>query len=97
MVSLAEAYRWSKPDSAMVYVQEALAISRQRKFRRGEAAALNSLSVLYRELGNLPLALDLALKGLQISKDNHLHIEETSSLLRIANVYSASNNNNEAL
>ena len=95
--NLAEAYRWSKPDSALVYGQQALALSRHVKFKRGEASALLSLSVLQRELGNLPLALDLALKGLQISKDNHLHIQEINGLIRVANVYSASNNYNEAL
>ena len=97
MANLAEAYRWSKPDSAMQYAQRALDLSRQEKFSRGETAALLSFSVLQRELGNLPLALDLALKALRISREKGFHREEVGSLLRLANVYTASNNYKEAL
>ena len=97
MANLTEGYRWSNPDSAMLYGQQALSLARQINFPRGEANSLISLSVVLRELGNLPKSLDLALKALQITRDNSFHLEEISALIRVANVYSETNNFDKAI
>jgi two-component system, NtrC family, sensor kinase len=97
MATLTEAYRWSKPDSAMLYGQQALNLAKQIKFLRGEANTLISISVVQRELGNLPKALEMALKGLQIAQENHFDREEVLGYVRIANVYLAFKNYNKAI
>ncbi len=45
--------------------------------------ALLSLCFVQRELGNLPVALDLALNALQIAKLNQYYSEEVFALSRI--------------
>ncbi|HSU29077.1 MAG TPA: ATP-binding protein [Chitinophagaceae bacterium] len=97
MANLAESYRWSMPDSAMMYGQQALNLARQINFPKGEANALISISVIQRELGNLPKALDYALKALAITHDHHYDISEISSLVRVANVYVELKNYEQAL
>jgi hypothetical protein len=89
MSDLAEGFRWSKSDSAMYYGQKALLLAQKINFKRGEASALISVSVVQRELGNLAKALDLATKALSIAQE-HFSDEEISALIRVANVYSAS-------
>jgi tetratricopeptide (TPR) repeat protein len=94
---LCEAYRSSKPDSALLYGQQALIRARQINFSRGEVHALLSISVVQRELGNLPAALAMALKALKIAEDKHYNYEEINSLVRTANVYFASKDLPKAL
>jgi len=97
MANLAEGYRWSNPDSAIYFGQNALELANQVDFPRGQAAALISISVVQRELGNLAKALDLATQALTIAQHHQFAIEEVSSLIRVANVYSAANNYGKAL
>ena len=97
MANLVEAYRWSKPDSGILYGQQALSIAKRIKFLRGEATALICISVIQRELGNLPKALEIALKGLQIAQKNHFDQEEVLGYIRIGNIYLASKNYYKAL
>ena len=97
LANLAEGYRWSKPDSAMYFGQNALKLAKQVDFQRGQAAALISISVVNRELGNLAKALDLAMQALTIAQSHQFAIEEVSALIRVANVYSSANNYSKAL
>jgi signal transduction histidine kinase len=97
MVGIAEAYLNINPDSAIHYGQKALVLSQKIGYPKGEALALLSLSVVLRELGNLPKALSLALKALKIAEEEHLLFEEINSLVRIANVYIASKDFPKAL
>ena len=92
LAELGEAYRYSVPDSALLYAQRGLSLARQIKFPKGEVNALLSISVVMRELGNFPKALETGLLALQIAKDNHNIYEEERSLVRVANVYVASKN-----
>ena len=97
MANLAEGYRWSNPDSAMYFGQSALQLAKQIDFQRGQAAALISISVVHRELGNLAKALDLAMQALAIAQRHKFAVEEVSALIRVANVYSSANNYSKAL
>jgi signal transduction histidine kinase len=69
MAQLLDYYRLFKPDSAMKYGEQALSLSRQIKFPKGEAMALQAIAFVYRELGDLPKALSLALSGLRIGEE----------------------------
>ena len=53
--------------------------------------------LIQRELGNLPKALEIALKGLQIAQKNHFDQEEVLGYIRIGNIYLASKNYYKAL
>ena len=97
LAALAEAYRYRIPDSALLHGQRSLSLAKQIKFSKGEVSALLSISVVMRELGNFPKALETALKALQIAHDNNYTFKEELSLLRIANVHVASKNFRTAL
>lgn len=97
MANLAEGYRGTKPDSAMLFAQQALQLAKKIEFSRGEVLALMGISVVMRELGDLPKALDIAIKAHKIAEAHQYRYEEAFSFVRIANVYSAYNNYNEAL
>ena len=74
------------PDSGAVYGQKALILAKQIKFRRGEAIAYQTLGNFYRLKGDLPKALALLFKALQIAeKEQYLH-ELGRCLNRIGNV-----------
>ncbi len=92
MARISEAYRSSKPGTAVIYAQEGLKLARRINFPKGEAAALLALSVSNRELGNLPVALQSALEALRLSQINRLLYQERFALARIANVYVAARN-----
>ena len=97
LAELGEAYRYAIPDTALRYGQRSLSLARQIKFYKGEASALLCISVVMRELGNFPKALETALKALQIAQDNHSFYLEERSLTRIANVHVVSKNFRVAL
>jgi len=97
LAELAEAFRNTMSDSAIRYGQQSLSLARQIQFPKGEVKASLSMSVILREMGNFPRALEAGLKALQISEENHFAAEEQLSLIRIANVYSSSKDFTTAL
>src|SRR6266496_3860660 len=92
LAKLAEAYRYTAPDSALLYGQRSLSLAREIKFPKGEVNALLSISFVLRELGDFPKALETGLKALKIAEDNHYLYEEERSLIRIATVYLVTKN-----
>jgi two-component system NtrC family sensor kinase len=87
--SLGEAYRSNNPDTSLILANEALSLSKELKFRKGEIRSLVVLCVLYREKGDLPYALELGLKALKMAEEENLPYEQVYSLMRIAVVYIA--------
>ena len=79
--------RLSNPDSSMLYGQKALSLARQIKFLRGMSSSLHNLGQTYRELGNLPMAVNLTLQALRIAETNHYQKEEAFSRRNLGNVY----------
>jgi signal transduction histidine kinase len=80
-------YRYSNIDSAIYYGQKSLALAQQAKFKRGEANALTHLGQAMREKGDLPKALELQMKGLEIAEANNYVIEKSTCLRRVGLVY----------
>ncbi len=70
MTELASVYRLSNLDSALIYGQRALRLASQKNFLRGEAAGHFAMGYALREQGDLALAMDHVLKGLDIAKTN---------------------------
>jgi len=84
---LSEAYRSNNPDTSMILANQALSKAREIGFKKGEILALNVLSVLYREKGDLPYALQMGLQGLKIAEEEQLIYQWVYSLIRVGNVY----------
>jgi signal transduction histidine kinase len=84
---LGEAFRSNKPDTSFVLATEALSASTAIGFKKGEVRSLIVLCVLYREKGDLPNALELGLKALKMSEEEHLVYEQIYALVRVAIVY----------
>ena len=72
MASLCLAYRLGNTDSSLFYGQQALTAARQINYPAGEILALSFLSYTTQQMGNLPKALEMAFKALQIGNSNHL-------------------------
>ena len=68
-------YRLGNTDSSILYGQEALKSAQQINYPRGEIMALGFMSITMQQLGNLPKALEIAFKALQIAKTNNLECE----------------------
>ncbi|HET6766773.1 MAG TPA: tetratricopeptide repeat protein, partial [Chitinophagaceae bacterium] len=69
LIDTAQRYRFFKPDSSVVYAQEALKLSHMTGFKKGEAAAYFTLGEYHRVSGNYPESLENLFKGLQISSE----------------------------
>lgn len=85
--SLAYNYRTMKPDSALWYGQQALTLAQRINFIRGQARALVAIGFTYREVGDLPKAMQLYLNALQLAKSHNLIEEMASAILRIGSAY----------
>jgi signal transduction histidine kinase len=86
---LGEAYRSNNPDTSLILANEALTRSIEIKFKKGQIHAFVLLCVMYREKGDLPLALEQGLKALRIAEEERYVEGQVSSLVRLANVYLA--------
>ena len=67
MAELGLQFRNTNPDSSIFYGQKALTLAEQIKFLRGEAHAINTIALAMREKGELPKALELAMKAYKIA------------------------------
>jgi two-component sensor histidine kinase len=80
-------YRLSKPDSAFWYGQKALHLARQINYLKGEANALGSIGFVMREVGNLPNALRVEFKAIQIAEGSGDVYEIARSMNIVGNIY----------
>lgn len=80
-------YRLSRPDSAMLYGQKALALAREINFSKGEVNTLGSIGFVMREVGNLPNALTIELKAYQMAESNGFISEMARCMNIIGNIY----------
>ncbi len=68
LAQLGESYAFVQIDTALSYAEQAIILSRQLNFKKGEARALASYSWALWQLGNLDNAIAMALKSLNLSK-----------------------------
>ena len=93
LVELINSYKFSIPDSAFFYGQQALELARHIKFPKGEAQSLQYLAVTNNFLGNVSKALELQFKILQISGKNNLIEEKQRALTQLGNYYKSHSQN----
>jgi two-component system, NtrC family, sensor kinase len=91
MCSLAEAYRTASVDTTLFFATEALGLSRQYNFPKGESKALSSLCSYFYTTGNYPAALDAGLKAFKKAQEYNLRYDQAFAMIRIGNVYVAMN------
>jgi len=80
-------YRLGNTDSSILYGQEALKSARQINYPTGEILALSYMSITMEQMGNLPKALEMAFKVLQIGKTNQLENKCEAALNAIGETY----------
>jgi two-component system, NtrC family, sensor kinase len=97
LTEVGRSYRFSKPDSILFYVDQAILLAQKINYPKGEALALNRKSFALREMGNLPKSLEAILKSLKIAEDNHYNYVKGSALMRIGQIYADLNDNPRAL
>ena len=68
-------YRLGNTDSSILYGQQALKSAQRINYPAGEILALGFMSITMEQMGNLPKALEMAFKALQIAKTNNLECE----------------------
>ncbi len=96
MAELSNEYR-NFSDSALIFGQKALELSKKIKFPKGEAYALYALGNFYRLEGDFPKAMNTLLAGLHIAEvlnDSSLTAKSVSS---VGIVYSQMNDNLQAI
>src|SRR6266498_4986668 len=69
LIEVAYMYRFSKPDSSIIFTKEALYLARQLKYERGESQALITLGENFRLEGDFPQALEDLFNALRISRN----------------------------
>ena len=75
------------PDSAFKYGSRGLKLAEKIGYVKGETIMLTRMGLLYRETGNLPNALDLGLKALELSRKNDFPEVEEHVLILIGTIY----------
>ena len=80
-------YRLGNTDSSLLYGQQALKSARQINYPTGEILALSFMSITMEQMGNLPKALEMAFKALQIGKTNQLESKCEAALNAIGETY----------
>jgi len=81
------AYRLGNIDSSLLYGQRALTLSQKINYPSGEILALSYTGITLEQMGNLPKALEMAFKALQIGKTNKLEYLTGAALNAIGETY----------
>ena len=86
-IDLCYIYRLGNTDSSLFYGQEALNLSEKINYPKGEILAYSFMSLAAQQLGNLPKALEMAFKALQIAKTHKLERLTGGALNAIGETY----------
>ena len=84
-------------DSALIYLQDALAITREIGHRSGEGDSLNNISQIYKARGDYDSALDYLQNSLAVRHEIGDRRGMCATLINLGHTYIAKNDNNEAL
>jgi len=87
LIELCAQYRLGNADSSLLYGEQALKLARQINYPRGEILGLSFMGITIMHLGNLPLALEMGFKGLQIAASNNLENITSPTLNLLGEVY----------
>jgi two-component system NtrC family sensor kinase len=85
--AVASAYFFSKPDTSLVFAEEAIKLAKTLHYKKGEAIAMNNAGESLRFLGDYPRALKMQFDALEIHREMKNQSGETSSLGYIGFTY----------
>jgi len=97
LIKLGTGYRWSYPDSAILYTQEALKLAQKLNFVDGERSAYEASGPAFSGKGNYPKALEAGLKALDLSEKSGDSTHIVWAYANIGAVYYYSNDYERAL
>jgi two-component system NtrC family sensor kinase len=86
-IGLCYAYRLGNTDSSLFYGRKALTAAEKINYLEGQIPARGFMAVTMEQLGNLPEALGMAFKALQLAKENNLERLTTPELNAIGETY----------
>jgi tetratricopeptide (TPR) repeat protein len=86
-VDMCALYRLGHADSSIIYGQQALKEAQEINYPAGEIRALSFLSVTSQNTGNLPKALEMAFRALQVAKLNNMENLAAPALNAIGETY----------
>ncbi|HEY2580833.1 MAG TPA: tetratricopeptide repeat protein, partial [Mucilaginibacter sp.] len=89
--NLGNGYSHSKPDTAMIYYQKGLELSRRIYFMNGQGMCLNNLGNMFWQKGNYPKALNLYFESLKIAERTNDRLSMSKAWSNIGVVYFSEN------
>lgn len=87
----------SRPDSALIYAEQGLSLSRKIGYQIGEGNCLNRLGVLFWKNGRYDRALSFLLSSLKLREEIHDRLGELKSLNDIGIIYADQGDQAKAL
>jgi len=97
LTAIASGYRYFNPDSSIIFVQKALALSEKLNYNIGKVRTLIIYGEARRFRGDFPQALEAQFEALQISKNSRFTEEYEASLGLIGMAYQDLNEYRQAL
>ncbi len=97
LAHLSWTYAFIDFDSSAIYSQQALKLAQHVKFHKGEVRSLYGLGNAFQTKGEMPKALDLFFKALQMAERNHYQLEKAMCLTHIGTVFLDLNDNPKAI
>ncbi len=87
MWNLAQLYQSSKPDSALIFAEDAHRLSKKIHFVEGESKSLNQIANAFNRVGNYPKALEYYIRMLKIEERRNNPENLAIAYLNIGSVY----------
>lgn len=97
MCDIAYDLRVNEPEVALKISGEALSLSKKVKYLDGQSKSLGTMAIIFRIMGNFPLALEYNLKRLELVENSNDHSKLAGVLGNIALVYVNQEEYNKAL
>lgn len=95
--NLCEAYEVYKPDSALLFGQEALLLARKIKYTEGESRALDHMADAFGRVGDYPKALEYYIEKLKIDEKTKSYYGMAVANINIASLYQEQGDYKKAL
>lgn len=97
LYELGNSYKYTKPDTALLFGQQGMLLARKLKFQAGQAKCLNLIGNVIAETGNYPKALEIQLQALKIGEEIKDRKQIAYTYLAIGNIYIYQKDEKQAL
>lgn len=97
LYELGNSYKYTKPDTALLFGQQGMLLARRLNFKSGQARCLNLTGNVIAETGNYPRALEIQLRALKIGEEINDRKQIAYIYLAIGNIYFYQKDEKQAL